>query len=410
MTGRRAACLLAAALAGVPHAITAQDDEILTRDRIDRLPAAERPAWREYLDASSRYAAIDRDAITAELSGLPLSELVPAPLGPPLTIDRTTTDAWFRGPDARRLSDHILSFQTPAGGWSKRIDYAAGPRTPGMSYSVSDGWTWIGTFDDHATTAEIRFLAGAHRAQPDARYRDAAIAGLEYVFRAQFPSGCWPQVYPLQGGYHDAATFNDDAMLNVLRLLRDVAGDGLGIADAELRQRARQSVDRGVRCIIANQVTENGRPTVWGAQHDPLTLQPVAARSYEHPSLSGGESAGILHFLMGIPNPDVETVDAVHAAAEWFERTAMHGFAWDRNGLRAEHGAGPLWARFYEIGTGRPIFSNRDGIVRYDPAELEEERRTGYAWYVDTARDVLREYRAWARSHTAGRPPIPHRR
>ena len=38
------------------------------------------------------------------------------------------------------------------------------------------------------------------------------------------------------------------------------------------------------------------------------------------------------------------------------------------------------WARFYEIGTNRPIYSGRDGIIRYDIAEIEAERRDGYDW------------------------------
>ena len=44
----------------------------------------------------------------------------------------------------------------------------------------------------------------------------------------------------------------------------------------------------------------NGRRTVWCAQHDETTLRPAGARTYEHASLSGYESVGIVRFLMGI--------------------------------------------------------------------------------------------------------------
>ncbi|MBC7644959.1 MAG: signal peptidase I, partial [Thermoleophilia bacterium] len=40
---------------------------------------------------------------------------------------------------------------------------------------------------------------------------------------AEFPPGGWPQVYPLEGGYHDAITYNDNALANVTDLLEDVA-------------------------------------------------------------------------------------------------------------------------------------------------------------------------------------------
>lgn len=64
--------------------------------------------------------------------------------------------------------------------------------------------------------------------------------------------------------------------------------------------------------------------------------------------------------------------------------------------LTASPGAGPLWARFYEIGTNRPIFSDRDGQVRYALSEIGEERRTGYLWYTDEPATTLRRYDRWA--------------
>ena len=58
--------------------------------------------------------------------------------------------------------------------------------------------------------------------------------------------------------------------------------------------------------------------------------------------------------------------------------------------------APPLWARFYEIGTNRPIFSGRDSVVRYQLSEIEYERRNGYRWYVDRPAKLLAEdYPKW---------------
>jgi PelA/Pel-15E family pectate lyase len=70
-------------------------------------------------------------------------------------------------------------------------------------------------------------------------------------------------------------------------------------------------------------------------------------------------------------------------------------------------GAPPLWARFYEIGTNRPIFSGRDGVVKYNLSEIEAERATGYRWYVDQpARLLTEEYPRWSAKfapHTGAR-------
>jgi len=54
------------------------------------------------------------------------------------------------------------------------------------------------------------------------------------------------------------------------------------------------------------------------------------------------------------------------------------------------------WARFYEIGTNRPIFSGRDGVIRYNLDEIEQERRDGYAWLGAWPRALVEEeYPAW---------------
>jgi PelA/Pel-15E family pectate lyase len=58
--------------------------------------------------------------------------------------------------------------------------------------------------------------------------------------------------------------------------------------------------------------------------------------------------------------------------------------------------ADPIWARFYEIKTNRPIFIGRDSQIKYDVMEIEEERRNGYSWYVVEPDKLLnKEYPAW---------------
>ena len=99
----------------------------------------------------------------------------------------------------------ILSFQAPNGGWSKHVDFSLHARQPGESYfAESADWEWISTIDNDATTEEIRFLARADSARHDARYGQAIVRAVDYLLVSQFPNGCFPQIYPLQGSYHDA--------------------------------------------------------------------------------------------------------------------------------------------------------------------------------------------------------------
>lgn len=361
---------------------------LLAPERVAALPPAARATWQRYVETSRKQADLDRETLAAELKAAGQASWKPAPGAVAFDL--------LEKKDTLGLADVLVSFQTPTGGWSKNLALTR-PRERGESYSAEKGWRWIGTFDNQATTGPLRLLSDVHRAHGQAAHAAAFRRGLEYILLAQFPNGCWPQVYPLEGGYHDAATYNDDVMASVLELLQDVGRGDLGPADHVMRQRARDAVRRGVECVLATQVMVDGRPTAWGAQHDPLTLQPVAARAYEHASQSGLESAGIVDFLMGIDGAkaDARIRAAVDGAAAWLRANAIHGYEYADRKRVAQEGAGPLWARFYEISTNRPIFSNRDGVVRYDWRELDDERRRGYAWYTDRPAAILRRYESW---------------
>jgi len=70
--------------------------------------------------------------------------------------------------------------------------------------------------------------------------------------------------------------------------------------------------------------------------------------------------------------------------------------------LVEDRSAAPLWARFYELGTNRPIFCGRDSVVKYSMAEIEYERRNGYRWYTDRAAKLLAvDYPEWAKKRAA---------
>ena len=359
-------------------------------------------AWSRYKTLSAQHAAADRAVVDSELKAIGQSTTTRAAYtDADFKIDGTMTDAWFATSAAAAMADAILSYQTPTGGWSKHIDYTAGPRKPGQSfYGETDSWDYIATIDNGATTTEITFLARANKVRPSSQYRAAVERGLEYLVLAQQPTGCWPQVYPLMGGYHDAATYNDDAITHVLSLLRDVSSGGLyAFVSSDVASHAATALAHGIDCVIASQIVVSGTKTAWCQQHDPVTLAPTIGRSYELPGISGEESAGIVSFLMTLPTPDARVVAAVHAAADWFKLTAIDGYAYDdANGFRAQAGAGPLWARIAEIGTDRPIFANRDGVKLYD-FNLLTDRRTGYAWFGTAPSATLKTYATWSTTH-----------
>jgi PelA/Pel-15E family pectate lyase len=373
---------------------------LLARERVAALPPPERAAWTRYLDTSARRASADHAAVAAELAAAGRTRPIPAPFARAFKVEASMTPSWLASAEGRRFAANLVSFQTPSGGWSKHVDFALRARRPGDSfYAENEGWHYIATIDNDSTTEELRFLDGAFAATGDRRLRAAFSKGLDYLLEAQFPNGCWPQVYPLEGGYHDAITFNDDAILNVQRLLDDVAAGRLGAASVDARRRAAAAAARGVGCLVAAQVEEGGVRTIWAQQEDPLTFAPVAARRYELAGLAGRESARVAAYLMNDPAPTPAVTAAVHAAAAWFRAHALGGLAYDvKTGLRHVAGAGPIWARLCEPDTGRAIFADRDGVKRYDWSELRD-RRYGYTWYTAEPAEILAQYAAWAARH-----------
>ena len=318
----------------------------------------------------------------------------------PANYLKKSTD-WFAGPDAKRIAANILSHQADLGGWPKNIDTTAAPYT-------GDRKDLKPTFDNSATTDELRFLARIHVATKDDAYRQAFEKGLAYILKAQYPTGGWPQTYPPPKSYHRHITFNDHAMTRLLEFLREVRTDRRCdfVAEAE-RKKCQSAFDRGIACILDCQIEVAGKKTAWCAQHDEVDLKPRLGRSYELVSISGAESVGVVRLLMSLDEPSPRVIAAVTGAVTWFESAKLPGIRVvkkvDENAPKGtdrivvtDADAPPMWARFYDIATNQPIFSDRDGVAKRQLADIGYERRNGYSWLGYWPAPMLeREYPAW---------------
>jgi PelA/Pel-15E family pectate lyase len=312
---------------------------------------------------------------------------------------------WYQSEEARRIAGDILSFQSAWGGWPKNTDTAS-------QLYAKDPLDLHPTFDNSATTDELRFLARMLRATGDERYRAAFERGLDYVLIAQYPTGGWPQSYPPDDYYHRHITFNDDAMARVMEFVREVArAEDYSFLDKDRREAAAESFERGLDCILKCQIKVDGKLTVWCAQHDEETYEPRPARSFELASLSGSESVRITRLLMSLERPSPAVVQAVDAAVAWFRQTALPGVKvvkqinpnLDKNDktLVEDPGAAPIWARFYEIGTNKPFFADRDGVPREHLEDISYERRNGYGWMGTWPTSLVnKQYAKWQASLT----------
>ena len=405
----------------------------LTTERIEKLaPRKERAAWLAYLKRSEEQMKTDRATLAAELK--PGETAPPQPAegrggfgGAGGGISLRHDDAYFATAPVRHIADVVVSFQTPGGGWSKNMGFAGALRLPGQPYAANNlnafpdpedfdkprdpKWNYVSTLDNDATNTELHFLAKVQAQMPgkdgDA-YRVSFLKGIHYLLAAQFPNGGFPQVYPLEGGYHDAITFNDNAVSESAETLSNVAEGkpDYTFAPPELRKQAAEAVAKALKCILASQVVIGGKKTIWPQQEDALTYEAVSARNYEPGALAASESADLLEYLMSLPNPSKELVASIQAGVTWLKGAAIYGYEYSggrgvQGGRRlvAKPGAGPIWARYYSITTQKPFFGDRDKTLHDDVNDLSEERRNGYAWYSGGEQKTIDDYAAWAKAN-----------
>ena len=117
---------------------------------------------------------------------------------------------------------------------------------------------------------------------------------------------------------------------------------------------------------------------VWAQQYNER-MEPSWARAFEPPAACGYESIGVMEILIDLylEFGEEKYLEPIPRALSWYERSAV---------------APDIWNRYYELGTNRPIFGDRDGQIHYTLKELSEERKSGYRWRGDFGLVVVKSY------------------
>jgi PelA/Pel-15E family pectate lyase len=312
-----------------------------------------------------------------------------------------------------KIADNIILFQKNNGGWPKNYDMFA-ILTQDQADSVRMNRNILNTtYDNGSTYSQITVLANVYTATKIEKYKTAALKGLGYVLESQYKNGGWPQYYPLESDYSRCITYNDGVFEGIISLLKNIVDNKPEYAfiDSKYREKLTIAYKKGMDCIVKTQINDAGKPTAWCQQYDEKSLQPAWARKFEPPSICNLESANLVLFLMGIDHPEKEIVDAVQNAVAWFEVSKIYNTRVDRipaprmvtpfrvsvsdRVVVSDNTAPPIWTRYYELKTHRPLFCNRDSKVVYSLAEVTRERRDGYGWYTYAPQKVLDKYSAW---------------
>lgn len=301
--------------------------------------------------------------------------------------------------DAAKASAHALvRGQICSGGWDYFIEfdqaqrgkypYRADGRCTEPAAMAKPGVT---TLDDNVSQAALRVLMRVDRELKfeDKAIHDAALFALDRLMAVQYPIGAWPQrferpadfaQFPVKqasypeswpwkwpgADYRHHYTFNDnsisdmiDAMLEAARIYQD--------------PRYLASAEKGGEFMLRAQMP--APQPAWAQQYD-ADMRPAWARQFEPPSVTGGESIGIMRTLMVLyrETGNRKYLDPIPRAIDYLKASVLARK--DAEIFRRIPEGEPVLARFYELKTNRPLYVTKGMMV--NAPGLGSRRPDGY--------------------------------
>jgi hypothetical protein len=111
---------------------------------------------------------------------------------------------------AEKAAGALIWGQLPSGGWNYVVDFA-GERSLRDWYDTVGKNAWRmeefqhywgnATFDDVGTADSAKLLLRLYVEKHDPRYKPALDKAIRFVLDSQYPSGTWPQRFPLKSEF-----------------------------------------------------------------------------------------------------------------------------------------------------------------------------------------------------------------
>ncbi|MCA8996411.1 MAG: pectic acid lyase [Planctomycetaceae bacterium] len=336
------------------------------------------------------------------------------PPGTP-TVGMAYLAAWCATQDeyylkaATAAAEAIAYGQVQSGGWTNCIDFnPQGDRASLYKNGKGRGRN-TSSLDDGQTQSAIRLLVLADEALHfrNLQIHEAAITSLDALLAEQFPNGAFPQVWdgdqnpdpPIQNAnypsydwrtegriknYWDYYTLNDNVCGYLVQTLMDahrVYGD----------ERYKMAIEQLGNFLIRAQMPD---PQAGWAQQYNYDMQPIWARKFEPPGVSGDESQEAIETLLKIHafTGDDKYLEPIPKALAYLKKSLLPD-----NQL----------ARYYELKTNRPLYMERRGDVyslTYSDANLPDH----YGWKTPSRLpDLERQYELQRNGRTEPKDQSP---
>lgn len=279
---------------------------------------------------------------------------------------------------ARDAALCLTRCQLSSGGWDSDFDFDPEyAERYHLALQVFNGDTIPGkrrhrsTLDDNKTQSALLFLLEYVDSIDDSPpVKKALDFGLDSLLAAQDPSGGWPQkfdgparekgeivsaaipknwprVWPDQS-YSSYLTLNDGNLYHIAQLL-------LRAHETRGEERYHEAAIRLGDFLLHAQLPEPQRG--WAQQYN-LQMEPVWARKFEPPALASTETYSALETLyeLWVGTGEARFRAAIPEALDWLKTS------------RLKDGS---WARFYELGTNRPLYCTAETYeLTYDDNQL----------------------------------------
>lgn len=308
-------------------------------------------------------------------------------------------DAWEATGDrtfleyARAAGYALVRGQLCSGGWDYFVEFDPAKRNDHQYRSdrnCGEDKRGVTNLDDNTTQAATRVLMRIDKALnfSDKAIHDAAVYVLDKLVAAQYPIGAWPQRFKKPVGatgapirkasypeswlkqwpgpnYQSHYTFNDNTIADAIDMM-------LEAARIYNEPRYRASAEKGGQFILLAQMPDP--QPAWAQQYD-REMHPAWARVFEPPSVTGGESQGIMRILMTLyrETGDKKYLEPIPRALDYLKRSFI---------TRADAEVfrrlpeGPVLARFYELRTNKPLYITKG--TRINAAGLGSRMADGY--------------------------------
>ena len=337
-----------------------------TRFMVEKVGNRGAYVWQYLPDMSRRWG---------ELEALPTMGWIQPP--GTLSMGHIFLDAYHATGDeyyynaACEVVNTLIEHQLDCGGWNYMFDLA-GEESMKHWYDTYGRQAWRmeefhhyygnATFDDKVTTTAAKLLLRMYLEKRDEKFKAALDKTINLVLESQYPSGGWPQRYPIDANYDilgnknyaSYITFNDDVCFENIDFLV-LCYQAFGMEN--IKSAIYRAMD-----LVKNIQT----PPPYSGWADQYThdLKPAAARTYEPKGLNISTTVETIYELEQFYKltADLKYLEGIPDAIEFLKLTILTDEQIQQSGRnRSDDSETFMVSRFIDSDTGIPQYIHREG-------------------------------------------------